>query len=130
MTTLDQSFWELISDDEEVLDQIEVAEEDPLERMKSLAGNAAPNWTWDESWVTVRGHGREESSPATDSVAEEVMESSMPATSEEDMLPDFDPISVESLLVRSIDTLLVHYTCNYDDTKVFLLDKNLIQLIV
>ncbi|KAG6481937.1 hypothetical protein ZIOFF_058561 [Zingiber officinale] len=99
VTTLDQSFWELISDDEDVLDQVEVPEEDPLERIKRLAGNATQNWTWDENWVTVRSHGREESSPATDSVTEA------------DML-DFDPISVESVLVRSVDTLLFHY--NFD----------------
>lgn len=56
VTTLDQSFWELISDDEDVSDQVEVPEEDPLERIKSLAGTDG-HWTWDESWVTVRSHG-------------------------------------------------------------------------
>lgn len=42
-------------------------------------------------------------------------------------LLDFDPIYVESVLVRSVDTLLFHYNCNYDYTKVILLDEDLIQ---
>ncbi|XP_010916795.3 mitogen-activated protein kinase kinase kinase 18 [Elaeis guineensis] len=65
-STLDQAFWESISDeeeeDEEELDKLENPSNDPSQRIQLLAAAAGvdvPDWTWDDSWMTIRADGRE-----------------------------------------------------------------------
>ncbi|XP_008784479.2 mitogen-activated protein kinase kinase kinase 18-like [Phoenix dactylifera] len=62
-STLDQAFWESISDEEEEVDKVENSSNDPSQRIQHLATAAAgvgvPDWTWDDSWMTIRTDGRE-----------------------------------------------------------------------
>ncbi|RWW03115.1 hypothetical protein GW17_00033743 [Ensete ventricosum] len=56
-STLDQAFLQSLSDGDDDDQVLDLPEEDPFERMQSLIGDAAPNWTWDENWATVRSNG-------------------------------------------------------------------------
>ncbi|WOK92563.1 hypothetical protein Cni_G01254 [Canna indica] len=50
-STLEQGLWDSVADEEE-----EEEEEDVKQRIRQLAGDGSPasNWTWDDSWQTVR----------------------------------------------------------------------------
>ncbi|WOL12657.1 mitogen-activated protein kinase kinase kinase A-like [Canna indica] len=99
-STLDQTFWESISDDGD--DEAENARE----RMQRLCGGGgggggAQNWTWDENWVTVRSHGAGECSippaateTATNPTTSGGREDSITAT-EEFVASDFGGSSIE-----------------------------------
>ncbi|KAG1330513.1 mitogen-activated protein kinase kinase kinase 18 [Cocos nucifera] len=60
-STLDQAFWESFSDEYE--EEEGNSSNDPSERIQLLVGGGGtvngPNWTWDDSWMTIRTDGRE-----------------------------------------------------------------------
>ncbi|KAG6473713.1 mitogen-activated protein kinase kinase kinase 17-like [Zingiber officinale] len=95
-SALDQAFWELLSNDDELTEQS--PEEDPLVRMKSLIGGNGHNWAWDETWVTVRSHDRELTFPTTDPITENVATTTTPATiASEEYSLDVNHIGAESV---------------------------------
>ncbi|CAD5177577.1 unnamed protein product [Musa acuminata subsp. malaccensis] len=90
-STLDQAFLQSLSDDDDdddgqVLDQ---TEEDPFERMQSLIGDAAPNWTWDETWATVRSNG---GFPVTESITEDGRSTNPITDSSEQLMLSTNPM--------------------------------------
>ncbi|KAM0886254.1 hypothetical protein ACQ4PT_029799 [Festuca glaucescens] len=52
-SVLDQALWEEDDDDTTA----DTAEDSPIDRVRALAAGAAPDWTWDASWITVRSSG-------------------------------------------------------------------------
>ncbi|XP_017700075.2 mitogen-activated protein kinase kinase kinase 18-like [Phoenix dactylifera] len=67
-STLDQAFWDSLSDEYEEEEEEDEEEDgnssdDPSKRIQLLVGGGtvvgSPNWTWDDSWMTIRTDGRE-----------------------------------------------------------------------
>ncbi|CAL9189651.1 unnamed protein product [Musa hybrid cultivar] len=137
-STLDQAFLQSLSDDDDddnqVLDQ---TEEDPFERMQSLIGDAAPNWTWDETWATVRSNG---GSPVTESITEDGRSTNPITDSSEQLMLSTNPMVTghvrdnsssdlnlsETSVVPIAEGLILTCkteTCNFENANFYLMNK-------
>ncbi|CAD5177578.1 unnamed protein product [Musa acuminata subsp. malaccensis] len=136
-STLDQAFLQSLSDDDDDGQVLDQTEEDPFERMQSLIGDAAPNWTWDENWVTVRSNG---GFPVTESITEDGRPTNPITDSSEQLMLSTNPMATghvrdnsssdhnlsETSVVPIAEGLILTCkteTCNFENANFYSMNK-------
>ncbi|XP_072964710.1 mitogen-activated protein kinase kinase kinase 18-like [Typha angustifolia] len=132
-STLDHEFWSSFSSEEEDQEEeedlpiVEFPTEDPPTRLRDLSGDgefADPNWTWDESWVTIRSNGDIQNLGASTSRVEEFMFSTNHMYSEDFQYnpQDFNSVSDSNCEDGSEKTQLL--TCRLEFNFCTISDNN------